>query len=631
MNVVELLRFENHVIPVVDDKVGKFFYVSNMLKEALQSSTASSKGLSRVLTEAKANHEAKLKSVSNSEMELAIARYYENKVIETTNDLGLKPDFHLVEDLIPDSEELQKHIAIVRPSEKSEIAYIYLSQGVRENRELVDIYRNAKSSVEMLDWCVQTRNLLAKETVIATIYQQSRLRTTSKILDSQSTSKARSNARDLLMSAIERNASDIHIDHIFESMGQVRFRIDKRLSAFNSYSSKDLESMLRILYGDGNNVTGIGFNPSLPQKMDIPFNASIGGSDKSYTLRWQSIPKDGGLRVVIRLLNNDPSSIQALTFQGMGYADQHQSMFLCSASNKKGFIITTGTTGSGKSTTNLRFMYEMLKQNPHWAFYTVEDPIEYRIEGACQISVQESFVEGSFGHDEHKRRKMAFEEVLRGLMRQDPDVIGIGEIRDETTATIVKDFVETGHKMIATLHADSALFVFDRLSSIGISKETMCRPGFFSLIVYQTLQPKVCKHCSLPFNKGSLSKVQKEALSAIFNGETGLVRIHNPDGCDHCNSGIKGMTVCSEMLQPDNTLLQYIRQNDYVSAEDYWLNRMPNLDPAAEYQGKTVVDHTLYKIKQGELCPVVCLEELPDFVQLLRSGRDYSFLHKGGE
>lgn len=626
MVVVDLVRFENHVLPVVDSEGGRIILITEFLHETLRNDSDASKPLKKLLRDTKEEHGAKLRKSSLSMIDRVIADYFAHKVIETTSDLGLKAGWDVVEGVIDEGDDISKHIVVVRPSAKSDIAYLYLSPAVSGNDDLVDAYKQIKSSVELLDWCVETRNLRAKETVIAAIYQQRKLRSTT-VTDSQRLSKSRTNGRELLVSAIERGASDIHITYFSDAMGSVMFRIDKRLVVFNEYSSEDLLSMIRTIYMDGTNVGGIGFNERQPQEMDITFSTSIGGATKSFTLRWQSMPKDGGLKVVLRILDNDPTSIQSLSFQGMGYADQHQTMIKMATANKKGFILTTGTTGSGKSTTNLRAMYEMLINNPHWSFYTVEDPIEYRIDGVCQIPVQASYVEGSSDFDEQTRRKMAFMKILNGLMRQDPDVIGIGEVRDETTAKIVEDFVNTGHKMIATLHADSALFVFDRLNSIGISKDTLCRPGFFSLIIYQTLQPKVCRYCSLPLNKGAINKEQRNSLEALLNYETDRVRVHNPDGCEHCNRGLKGMTVCAEILQPDNTLLQHIRNNDYVSAEKYWLNDMPPVDRKASFQGKNIVDHMIYKVKNGELCPVICMEEFSDFTQILRSGRDFSFLH----
>lgn len=631
MRVERLLNFKEHEIPLVTNGSNKSILLNNHLCSILQSkgkATDLKKELGDFLRKTKLKHEAGILRSDNDEIDNLIIKYQSSRVIEKSSDLRLSSSWEIIESAVTIDDSVFEHMIAVKPKADSTIARLYISEEVSGSQDLIDGYSAFKLALERTSWVTTVTVLITTKVVISYLYEQGELRKVgSNGGEDEILSQAKSNARDMIKNAINRKSSDIHVYYYTEQPCSVYMRVDKRLLLYNNYSSANLLAMLRVLFNGGNNITGTGFRENMPQEADISFSIPTGGTEKSYTLRWQSMPQDAGLKVIIRVLDNDSSSIQDLDFEGMGYADQHQYLIKKATTTKEGFIICTGTTGSGKSTTNLRIMYEMIKHHPSWAYYTVEDPIEYRIEGVSQIPVLSRYVEGDAvsGTDEDTKRKMSFNKVLKGLMRADPDVIGIGEVRDETTAKSVEDFVNTGHKMLATLHAGSSIYTFDRLNSIGIDRETLCRPDFFSLIIYQSLIPKLCTSCSLSVTEqGAFDSEQKDALGSILGSLDG-VRVHNPDGCQSCNNGVKGLTVCAEVLRPDSRLLQYIRESNYVAAEKYWLEEMKLPTSNLSFRGKSIDDHMLFKIKNGEVCPVLCMEEKLDYIDLINSGRDYSF------
>lgn len=534
-----------------------------------------------------------------------------NRVIKTVREFNnfVPDDWNLID--LNLSDEAKTYIVPIRFGRNSSSAVLFVSEEIDYRPDVLDAYGFAKSKITSELWCDKVDQVRCSQSVIE-FALNSRVQVTnnSSVENEAESVKA---VKHLIADAVEQRASDIHINLVLSDQGTsiVKFRVDKALHDYTPYASKTLLPMLRQLYSNLRNGAGDGqeFNPSAIQEADIDLNVSLSsGKNISLTIRWESGPVHGGCYIVLRVLKNDNTYIREMSFLEFGYEDFQIEQLNNAMAPNSGLILTVGVTNSGKSTTNLKILLEIQKHKPHWAISTVEDPIEYRIEGVSQHQVELSSVDAK-DVDEETHRKMAFSKTLKAMLRKDPNVIGVGEIRDQTTASTVQQFVDTGHKIITTLHADSALYAFDRLINIGIDRASLCKPGFCSAIIYQALLPKVCHHCALDYT--SLTSSKRNALIKILTGSNiQTVRIANPNGCKHCRGGVSGLTACAEIIEPNSNLLQFIRVQDYVGAEKYWKESMPIAGPRYQYQGKTIEDHIVWKIALGILCPIKSEEYL---------------------
>ena len=224
-------------------------------------------------------------------------------------------------------------------------------------------------------------------------------------------------------------------------------------------------------------------------------------------------------------------------------------------------MLLSGVTSSGKST-SLKSFIETLPGLDQKAIYTVEDPIEYEIAGAHQIEVLRDIA-----NDDETRRRYA--EVMRALMRSDPDGVMLGEIRDKLTALFALQIAETGHLAMGTVHAHLISNIIPRLTNdqIGVSRQALTGPNILNLLVYQALVPKLCRCCALPTSMAlrvdpDVREIE-EVLRRRFGLATARLRWTRPEGCAACQErGTFGKTIVAEMLQPDRIWLRHVRNND---------------------------------------------------------------------
>jgi type II secretory ATPase GspE/PulE/Tfp pilus assembly ATPase PilB-like protein len=630
MNVVRVVKFENNVFPICESgDLLELLVPRSLIKE--KGSGNGKKIFVKFLNDRKAEFNCSIKQSDDKKISILVDEFYQQsqKIITVTADLKLGTAWNYVDEAFtgfPSDHDARENLSVIRKLPKSNTAYIYITEKVLEDEDLSDYYDAIVFNVQKIDWCAEKIIVKVKPSINAYLYSQHKKKAEKGRASFKDNSKNKDDALSLIRMAVERRATDIHVNYFEDSPGEVKFRIDSRLVHYNYFASESTLAMLRSIYNSfGRSVSGLGFSPETQQDTDAVLSLEVAGVTKDLTLRWQSIPVDAGLSVRLRVLDNDPSKINKMQFKDMGYEDQHIVMIENAISSKQGFILTTGTTSSGKSTTNLKMMTVMRDAHPEWAFNTVEDPIEYRIPGISQHQVSSGSTKKA--GTESEKKKEEFNILLSGLMRFDPDVIGIGEVRDPSSAEIVRDFVNTGHKIFSTLHADSALYTYDRLADVGLDRVTLCRPDFFSLIIYQSLLPKTCTHCAVPFEEAKISDSYRLSISKIFHGETKDVRFHNPAGCDQCNSGIKGMTLCAELLMPDETISELIRIQNYSDARQYWLNEMPPLSIEAKYHGHTIEEHMLWKIKSGLICPELAKSEKVNIEILCRNV--YPYLKSG--
>ena len=321
----------------------------------------------------------------------------------------------------------------------------------------------------------------------------------------------------IIKSAIQGSASDIHIEP-HANLLQVRNRIDGVLVVAREIPmnlSAAVVSRVKILS-----------SLDIAQRrapQDGRFDINIDGQD--IDIRVSVIPTIHGESIVLRLLYKKAMSFD---FDSLGYSLSNQKRIFQMLSKPHGLILVTGPTGSGKSTT----LYAMLQQinSSEKKIVSVEDPVEYKVEGVNQIQVNPEV-------------GVSFSNALSAIVRHDPEVIMVGEMRDSETAEIAVRASMTGHLILTTLHTNSAAASIERLIDLGVEKSFI----FSSLIgvIAQRLVRRLCDHCKNPVPSESI------ILDTLEVDDAGdMMTVYEPVGCENCNqTGYKGrLSICEVML-----------------------------------------------------------------------------------
>ncbi|QSL88642.1 type IV-A pilus assembly ATPase PilB [Pseudomonas atacamensis] len=322
----------------------------------------------------------------------------------------------------------------------------------------------------------------------------------------------------MLLDAIKSGSSDLHFEP-YEKNYRVRMRTDGMLREVAKppiQLSGRIAARLKVM-------ASLDISERRkPQDGRIKMRLS---KSKSIDFRVNTLPTLWGEKVVIRIL--DPSSAQ-MGIDALGYEAEQKALYLAALKQPQGMILVTGPTGSGK-TVSLYTGLNILN-TVDINISTAEDPVEINMEGINQVNV-------------NPRQGLDFAQALRSFLRQDPDVIMVGEIRDLETAEIAIKAAQTGHLVLSTLHTNSAAETLTRLHNMGI-------PGFniatsVSLIIAQRLARKLCAHCKRP-----LEIPHETLLKEGFPEERiGHFTIYEPVGCDHCNGGYKGRVGIYEVVK----------------------------------------------------------------------------------
>ena len=344
----------------------------------------------------------------------------------------------------------------------------------------------------------------------------------------------------MLSEAIKENASDIHIE-TFESVLQIRFRVDGVLREVLKPHRK-LASLLvsRIKVMAKLDIA----EKRIPQ--DGRISLRIGG--RAVDVRVSTMPTGHGERVVLRLLDKNSAK---LDLKELGMTDANRKIFSKLIEKPHGIILVTGPTGSGKSTT----LYAGLSQIDHKErnILTVEDPIEYAIEGIGQTQV-------------NTKVDMTFARGLRAILRQDPDVVMVGEIRDLETAQIGVQASLTGHLVLSTLHTNTAAGAITRMEDMGV--EPFLLSSSLLGVLSQRLVRKLCPHCReshLP---------DDEELHLLGLAQDNKLLIHRAVGCVECNfKGYKGRTGIHELLTVDDKVRELIHNGKGEQAIEKYIRK----------------------------------------------------------
>ena len=371
----------------------------------------------------------------------------------------------------------------------------------------------------------------------------------------------------IMQRAIETKASDIHIEP-FEQSLKVRLRVDGVLQEIDAPPVKSTAAVIsRIKIMAKLNIA----ERRLPQDGRI----KIQMLGKELDLRVSTIPTMYGESVVIRLLDKDNT---VLDFQALGFAGRHLQLFLDVLALPHGIILITGPTGSGKSTT----MYAALKQLNTSArkIITVEDPVEYQMEGINQIQAKPQI-------------GLTFASALRSIVRQDPDVIMIGEMRDLETARIAVQSALTGHLVLSTLHTNDAAGGVTRLLDMGLEEYLLT--STVNGILAQRLVRKLCPACKEAYI--APPELVKDLRLTRFVPEGDIV-LYKPVGCASCSGmGYRGRLAIIEFLPMTDPVRKLIMAHEEAGA----------IQKLAIAEGmQTLYENGLVKVVQG----ITTLEEV---------------------
>lgn len=331
----------------------------------------------------------------------------------------------------------------------------------------------------------------------------------------------------ILAEAIKENASDVHVE-TFERELVVRFRVDGILReivrpkrALAPLLVSRIKVMARLDIAE----------KRVPQ--DGRITLRIGG--REVDVRVSTLPSSAGERVVLRLLDKQAGRLD-LTHLGMSRHGLETMREILAKPH--GIVLVTGPTGSGKTTSLYASLGEI--QSDALNIMTVEDPIEYNLPGIGQTQV-------------HTKAGMSFARGLRAILRQDPDVVMVGEIRDLETAEIAIQAALTGHLVLSTLHTNTAIGAVTRLHDIGI--EPYLLSSSMLALIAQRLVRVLCPHCREGY---TATAAECAALGADSEERT----LYRPTGCDHCShTGYRGRTGIYEIIQIDDTLRDMIHRN----------------------------------------------------------------------
>lgn len=434
-----------------------------------------------------------------------------------------------------------------------------------------------------------------------------------------------SEVRSYLANAAVRRASDVHID-IFQGHGEIRLRVDGQMVRLQETRSEIANRILSVAfsfcdvgqssYNKTDFLSGRFEAKHLPegvQGIRLETGPHHQGHWMALRLLWETQKIEGELPVVL---------------QTLGFSEQNAKALSVVSELPSGLNIFSGPTGSGKTTT-LKHMLEATATNrPDLQITTLEDPPEVVIEGTRQLKITAT---------EADKREDAFEKMLRTVLRANPDVVMVGEVRGPRSAGLVLDTAMTGHLMYTTLHSTGSFNILERLSRM-LGKYDKCPPmealtslcnnNIISSLIFQRLTPTLCKHCKVKlmdkldemspgrilnllaaykleeakdilaqFNKGTkadkLAKKHEEVLENIH--------IHNSEGCEKCiGTGVHGRTVLAEVVLTDAELYGWIKENGVTYARQQWLksDKRHGLNG-----GQTIQGHARQKIQQGLVDP----------------------------
>ena len=395
-------------------------------------------------------------------------------------------------------------------------------------------------------------------------------------------------AKQLFERAVELNASDIHIRCVSSSLTTIYMRVHGDLEFCEEHPAVYGERLCSTIYHSMAKVADTTFDPRSRQDAQIADRPNL--PSRIDGIRVATTPQVDGFLMVLRLLYND--DIEEYDLETKGYNREQKAAFELMKRRPIGINIIAGPTGSGKTTTLQLVLSSIMKETGgRRHLITVEDPPEKPIKGAVQTPVTNATTE--------EARLSAFADAIKAAMRLDPDMLMIGEIRDNASAQLAFRAAMTGHQVWATLHANGVFGILDRLLDIGVPLELLTDHTLVTGLTCQRLVKVLCPCC-----KKHISEVQNRYPARDISRLMQACDMTNVyvlgDGCDACEGrGIQGRTVLAETIITDATLMEYVRQRNRIAAVDYWKTGQ---------MGKSMLDHAIQKVNAGLIDPFAAEE-----------------------
>lgn len=544
-------------------------------------------------------------------------------------------------------ENLAKEFAIIKipiedkKSPNSRIIVFITTRSTFANNKVKDLQKEYKDKNEII------YTSIVNEELIKEIYKFAKDAENNKEKDYSKSKGVQKEIHDLIADAQKSGVSDIHIE-VRRGFTLIKGRINGKISLFKKTAIAETTGFEygRVIYQTMTKVSQKTFNEKNQQ------DALVEGIFGGIRLRIRvavSPTEPSGFDMVMRLLviqnHKEPKTLEQL-----GYQYSQRTLIKHGTSQPTGLTLISGTTGSGKSTTLQNVLLDKINQrNGEIKVITVEDPPEYFIPGATQVPVI---------RDATGDAKQAFEKAIKTAMRSDPDVIMIGEIRDNQSAKLMVEAVQSGHQVLSTLHASSALGAIYRLENLEVGRDILGAKDFFSVSIYQKLLPIICPHCAIKLkedfipskypieliimnsnlgitdknifqakkyggnivrqlqNMGLLNVLQAEIIFNKYkelNNEEELEEFYKRivsvtenindsnivfqgEGCTHCKgTGVIGRTVVSEVFKPDIECLNLISSKEDGQLVTYWRKNL---------NGKYAAEDAYDKMIKGIVSPL---------------------------
>ncbi len=354
--------------------------------------------------------------------------------------------------------------------------------------------------------------------------------------------------RDLVYEAVLQHVSDIHIQ-VRQAYTKIRMRQHGELRLYAEWSEKLGREIASVAFNKETDHATSHFNPLIPQDASMPLKMH----GKDIRLRLASVPAHGGFDMVMRILAAGEERTSSL--EDLGYTNNQVDIIKMALKLPFGAIIVAGPTGSGKTTT-LASCMEMVEATQK--LYSIEDPVEKVVEAATQVPVNT------------EKENRSFASMGRAALRMDPDVIILGEMRDEDTAHVMVRASITGHLVLTTLHTNRATAIITRLVDMGISPVLLSDSSVLRCLMCQRLIPKLCPSCAIPLRASPKHQPFIADWEAVLGAAViDKARARGP-GCPKCNrTTVSGRTVVAEVIWVDEEGRQFIQKCDTLGWEKY--------------------------------------------------------------
>jgi len=375
-------------------------------------------------------------------------------------------------------------------------------------------------------------------------------------VDDSTISVQQNRLRLLISEALRDQVSDIHIE-VREDIAHIRFRKHGELYLHAEWAPRVGREVAAVAFNKETDHAVSHFNPMVPQNASMPMH--VDGME--IRLRLASLPAHGGFDMVMRILTTGYE--HDLTLAELGYTEEQVQLISKAIAMPHGAVLVAGPTGSGKTTTLASCM---LMVRPDRKIYTIEDPVEKLIRNATQVPINT------------EKEDRDFASMGRASLRMDPDVMVLGELRDEDTARVLLRAAITGHLVFSTVHTHTATAIITRLVDMGISTLLLSDPSVLVCLICQRLIPTLCTYCAVPLAKSPAHQTRLAEWRRLFAKELKNLRARGAVHCKHCkNTGVAGRTVIAEVVWVDEKSREFIQKGDMLGWDKYlraqgWVN-----------------------------------------------------------